>query len=146
VATERPRSEGAARHHLLTPRMLALVAVGGAVGSLARYLLDRLLPSAPGTFPWSTLAANVLGSLLIGVAVVWLLERHHPATWAYPLVATGGLGGFTTFSTYAVQTRVLVGEGETLLAGAYVVGTLALALLAVRLGTVVARRALGVTT
>lgn len=142
MATERPRSEGAARHRLLAPRIVTAVAAGGALGALGRYGLDLLLPHEPDAIPWSTLLANVAGSFLIGVAVVVLLERRAPTSRAYPFAATGVLGGFTTFSSYAVQARVLVGEGEAALAGGYVVGTLLLAVLAVRLGTASARRVL----
>jgi CrcB protein len=143
VSTERPRDEGAVRRLLLAPRIVAVVAAGGALGALARSGLDLLLPHEAGSIPWSTLLANVVGSFLIGVAVVVLLERRRPSSRAYPFAATGVLGGFTTFSSYAVQARVLVGEGEVALAGGYVVGTLLLAVLAVRLGAASARRALG---
>jgi fluoride exporter len=143
VTTERPRRERQVRHDLLVPHILAVVAAGGALGASARYGLDLLLPHGPGQIPWPTLLANVVGSFLVGVTVVWLLERRHPSRWAHPLLATGVLGGFTTFSTYAVQTRLLVGEGQGPLAAAYLLGTLVLALLAVRVGTVAARRMWG---
>jgi CrcB protein len=142
VSSERPRRERDVARPLLSPRVLCLVALGGAIGSLARYGLDLLLPHAPDGVPWATLLANVVGSLLLGATAVWLVERRQPRLGAYPFAATGILGGFTTFSTYAVQTRVLVGEGDPALAAAYVVGTLLLALGAVRAGTVLTRRLL----
>ena len=145
MATEQPRRAREVRRELLAPKILAVVAAGGALGAVARHGLDLALPRETGELPWSTLTANVLGSLLIGLAAVYLVERRHPSTWAYPFVGTGILGGFTTFSTYAVQTRVLVGEGEAALAVAYVLGTLAFAVLAARLGTVLGRRVFGVT-
>jgi CrcB protein len=144
VSSERPRRERDVARPLLSPRVVGLVALGGAVGSLARHGLDLLLPHAPDGVPWATLLANVAGSLLLGVAAVWLVEHRRPGLQGYPFAATGVLGGFTTFSTYAVQTRLLAGEGEPGLAAAYVVGTLLLALAAVRAGTVVTRRLLRV--
>lgn len=144
MTTERPRRERQVRRELLAPTILAVVAAGGAVGAVARHALDLALPHDAGELPWSTLTANVLGSFLIGLAAVYLVERRHPSTWAYPFVGTGILGGFTTFSTYAVQTRVLVGEDQAVLAVGYVLATLALAVLAARLGTRLGRRAFGV--
>lgn len=146
MTTERPRREREVRRELLAPTILAVVAAGGALGAVARHGLDLALPRDPGELPWPTLTANVLGSFLIGLAAVYLVERRHPSTWAYPFVGTGILGGFTTFSTYAVQTRVLVGEDQAALAVGYVLATLALAVLAARLGTLLGRRAFGVTT
>ena len=145
VSTERPRREREVRQQLLAPTILAVVAAGGALGAVARHGLDLLIPRDPGEVPWATLTANVAGSFLIGLAAVYLIERRQPSRWAYPFVGTGILGGFTTFSTYAVQARILVGEDEAALAVGYVLGTLALALLAVRVGTVLGRRLFGGT-
>lgn len=83
------------------PRTLALVAGGGAVGVLARAAL--LAPAAEAALPWATLAVNVAGSLLLGVVVGWLGERH-PRLRA--LLGTGVLGGFTTYSAFAVETAL----------------------------------------
>lgn len=115
------------------------VALGGVLGALARYGLGRAWPSPTGTFPWATFAVNVSGCLLIGLLLVRLLEAGavHPL-WR-PFLGTGVLGGYTTFSTYAVDTRVLVDEGHVALAAVYVVGTVVAALLAVQLGVVAGR-------
>ena len=81
--------------------MLAAVAVGGSAGSAARYEVALLLPHDAGTgVPWATLAVNAVGCLLIGVLIV-LVEGRHPLL--RPLLGVGVLGGFTTFSTYAVD-------------------------------------------
>lgn len=92
-----------------SPRTLAAVALGGATGSLLRWGVEVALPAAPGAVPWSTLLVNVVGSALLGATVVLLGQG---ALWAgrRAFLTTGLLGGFTTFSTYAVQAAVLVGQ------------------------------------
>lgn len=124
------------------PAALAAVALGGAVGACLRAGVDHAFPAASGVFPWATFAINVSGSFLLallpGIAVV----RRRPLL--PPLLGTGVLGGWTTLSTASDQTRALLAGGHAATAGAYLVGTLAAALLAVavadRLSTVAARR------
>ena len=112
--------------------LLAVVAVGGSAGSAARYAVALLLPHDAGAgVPWATLAANALGCLLIGVLVV-LVEGRHPLL--RPLLGVGVLGGFTTFSTFAVDAVVLADRGAVWTSAAYVTGTLVTALAAVSLG------------
>ena len=100
-------SPGSVRHPL-HPQTLVAVAAGGAVGSLLRWAVEvALVPQAgPGGWPWATMLANVLGS----AALAWLVvhdDHVGHAWWVRPGVGTGLLGGFTTFSTYAVQVAVL---------------------------------------
>lgn len=85
--------------------MILAVAVGGAVGALLRWLLDG--GWAQG-WPWPTLVINVLGCLLLGVLTV-LASRFAMPGWVKPGLGTGVLGGFTTFSAYAVQVHLLGG-------------------------------------
>lgn len=121
--------------------MLAAVAVGGSAGSAARYEVALLLPHDAGTgVPWATLAVNAVGCLLIGVLVV-LTERRHPLL--RPLLGVGVLGGFTTFSTFAVDAVVLADRGAGWTAAAYVAGTPVTALAAVSLGVFATRRLAG---
>ncbi len=121
--------------------MLAAVAVGGSLGSAARYGVALLLPHDAGTgVPWATLAVNGAGCLLIGVLVV-LVEGRHPLL--RPLLGVGVLGGFTTFSTFAVDAVVLAERGAGWTAVAYVAGTLVTALAAVSLGVFGTRRLAG---
>ena len=110
------------------------VAAGGAIGALARWALAEALPHDVGSFPWSTLVANVLGCFLIGVLMVLVIERwpHHPVV--RPFFGTGILGGFTTFSTYSVDTRDLLAAGHPATALTYVVGSVVLGLAAVIAG------------
>jgi len=94
------------------------VALGGAVGAVLRYLLARW--SAPARFPWGTLAANVPGSLLLGVVVVSV------DGWARVLLATGVAGALTTYSSFALETALLDRTGRRGTALANVAVTLVL--------------------
>jgi len=85
------------------PRVLGATVVGGAVGVLARGLI--LAPVDAGAVPWLTLAINGVGSLLLGVIVGWLDDRH-PLARAF--LGTGVMGGFTTYSAFAVATALWV--------------------------------------
>lgn len=116
------------------------IALGGALGAVGRYGLSVALPHRTGTVSWSTFATNVSGCLLIGVLMVVLTEiAGHPHRLFRPFLGVGVLGGFTTFSTYTVETRELVAAGAPRLAFGYLLGTLAAALVAVQVGVVVTR-------
>jgi fluoride exporter len=118
-------------HH---PKVLGAIAAGGVLGAEARYGLAEALPHAAGTFPWATLVTNLSGSLLIGVLMAWLVARRRPAQLARPLLGVGVLGGYTTFSTYAVDLRELIGHHQAGPAAAYLVATLAGGIAAVMVG------------
>jgi CrcB protein len=109
---------------------LPLIALGGAVGSILRYLMV----SAIGA-PLGTAAVNVLGSFLIGVLFVLLGSRD---SWQV-LLMTGLMGGFTTFSAFSLDTLKLVEAGQPMQAAAYVLGSVALSLIAVALGVALTR-------
>lgn len=119
--------------------VLATVAVGGAIGAVCRYGLAEAMARRPGGFPWATLVANVLGCLLIGLLMVLLTERAGAPRLARPFLGVGMLGGFTTFSTYAVETQLLTREGAPGTAMVYLVVTPVAALVAVAVGTLLAR-------
>jgi len=114
--------------------ILLVIALGGALGAAARYGLAQVLPHSPGEFPWSTLVANVAGCLAIGVLMVVVVERLSASRLVSPFLGTGVLGGFTTFSTYAVDARALLASGRPAMAASYLLGTLVLGLLAVVVG------------
>ena len=117
------------------PDVVGAVALGGAVGALGRFAISQRWPHAEGTFPWSTFVINVTGCLAIGVLLVLLTEvAGRPHRLARPFLGTGILGGFTTFSTYAVETDRLLAAREVDLAMAYLFGTLAAALIAAQVG------------
>lgn len=105
------------------------VAIGGAVGSVARLGLYRAMP-APG-FPLATFAVNVAGSFVMGLLAALLAQRG--GDWA-PLLLTGILGGFTTFSAFSLDALTLWERGEGALAAIYVAGSVLLSLAAVFLG------------
>ncbi len=104
---------------------LPLIALGGAIGSVLRYLMVTAIGA-----PIGTLAVNVVGSFAIGVLFVLPGARDG---WQLFLM-TGVLGGFTTFSAFSLDTLKLIQSGQTLQAAAYVVGSVALSLAAVALG------------
>jgi fluoride exporter len=108
--------------------VLAVISAGGVVGALGRFGLGVLFPS-----PWTTFAINLSGCLLIGMLMVLVDEVWPPRRLVRPFLGTGVLGGYTTFSTYAVD--VTRGAGGV----AYLVGTLVGALVAVYAGMVVTR-------
>ena len=122
--------------------VLLVVALGGALGSLGRWCLGEALAGS-GSFPWATFVENVSGSFALGVLMVVLLERWPRSRYLRPLLGVGVLGGFTTFSTYALDLRTLVAADRLALAVTYLAGTLLAALLAAWLGITAARRVVG---
>jgi CrcB protein len=84
-----------------------LVAAGGALGSLARYGVARLWPAAPGGFPVPTLTVNLVGSFAIGLLYIWLSARAGNVDAARLFWMTGILGGFTTYSAFALESTLL---------------------------------------
>jgi fluoride exporter len=122
------------------PRVLGVIAVGGALGALGRYGIGLLVPTRPGGFPWATFAINVTGCLLIGVLMVLITEVVTDRPLLRPFIGVGILGGFTTFSTYATEVRGLLRPGTLPVAFGYAAGTLVAALLAVLAGVVATRR------
>lgn len=118
-----------------------VVALGGALGALARWAVGEALPASPAGWPWPTLAVNLTGCLLIGVLLAVLLERFRTATLLRPFLATGVLGGFTTYSTFAVDVVRLADAGAWAVAAGYVVASVLGGLLAVVAGLVLGRTA-----
>lgn len=119
--------------------LLAVIAAGGVVGAEARYGIDRAVPYGASGFPWATLLINVVGCLLIGVLMVTVLELSSPHRLVRPFLGVGLLGGFTTFSTFAVDAERLVRLHHPLLALGYVATSLVSCLVAVYVATVVTR-------
>ncbi|WP_086732594.1 fluoride efflux transporter CrcB [Streptomyces glaucescens] len=123
--------------------VVAVVALGGGIGATARYAASLRWPAAPDGFPWATFWVNVAGCAVIGVFLVAVTEGGRPAhPLLRPFFGTGVLGGFTTFSTYAVDIQRLVESGRPGTAGAYLAATLSAALAAVWLAATAARRLL----
>jgi CrcB protein len=123
---------------------LLLVALGGAIGSAARYLVGAFVGNYFGPdFPWGTFIVNVSGSFLIGVVLSFVGGGLLPAG-ARPFIAVGVLGGYTTFSTYTHETLQLIQDGELGAAAFNTLGQVVAGLIAVYLGVVLGR-ALGGT-
>lgn len=118
-----------------------LAAVGGALGALARWAVAAALPHSPGAWPWSTLLVNLLGCLLIGILLAVLLARYPRSPWLRPFLAVGVLGGFTTYSTFAVDVVRLTGTGHQFLAVVYVLTSVLGGVFAVVVGLVAGRAA-----
>lgn len=117
------RHRRASRRARFRPSVLAAVAAGGALGAPARYGVGLALPTPVNTFPWATFVTNVSGCLLLGLVLVLLADRFPPNRYARPFVATGFLGAYTTFSTFALETDLLFQHNHPDLAVAYALGS-----------------------
>lgn len=124
--------------------VLAVVAAGGAVGSLGHYGITKLVPAGSGQFPTATLIVNVTGSFLLGLVLVLLIERLPPSRYARAFLAVGVIGSFTTFSSFVVTTAQLASQHHISTAVVYflasVLGGLAVAQLGIVCGRAVPHR------
>jgi CrcB protein len=120
--------------------VIAAVALGGAVGACARYGASLQWPTTPGAFPWTTLIVNAIGCAVIGVFMVVITDVWAAHRLVRPFLGTGVLGGFTTFSTYAVDIQKLVNSGHARTGLAYLAGTMLAALAAVWIAATLTRR------
>jgi len=124
----------------------ALVALGGAAGSVLRYQLGRLAAHLAGpanTFPWGTLGINILGSLAMGGLLGWLARGTAPANAESIrlLVGVGLLGGFTTFSAFSAELVTMLHRGQAGFALGYAAASLIAGMAAVVIGLVAAQSA-----
>lgn len=118
---------------------LALVAIGGAAGSSARYLVGKVMgPGADAGFPWHTFAVNVSGAFTLALLVVIAPRSGWPGWWR-PLLAVGVLGGYTTFSTFTLETVELALKGHWMVAGLYVLSSLVAGTAGAGLGIAIGR-------
>ena len=117
------------------------VAAGGALGAVLRWLVGALALRLLGPgLPFGTLAVNLLGAFAMGLAAALLLERAGPAAARLaPFLMTGVLGGFTTFSAFALEALTLIERGRAGLALLYMAGSVGLAVLALWAGLALAR-------
>lgn len=127
---------------------LFLVALGSAFGGMARYGIGLgILKLWKGTFPLATCLINVLGSLLIGILAAWVLREDAvasanppPRAVVVPLLMVGLCGGFTTFSTFSLETITLLKNGEAITAMTYTAASVGACLLATAAGYFVTSR------
>jgi fluoride exporter len=122
---------------------LSAIAAGGALGTLARYGVNRWLATPGFGFPWPTFVVNVVGSLLLGLVVTLVTERWSPTRYVRPFAAIGFCGGFTTFSTLMVEIAQRGQYGRAGLAALYLAVTLLAGVAAVVVGMTLARGAMG---
>jgi CrcB protein len=116
------------------------VAVGGALGALGRHALDRVIEArSSSVFPWSTFTINVTGCLLIGAVVAAIVDRHRAPLWLRLGLTVGVLGGYTTFSTFGQETLDLLEANRVGVAALYSLGSVAVGVVAVYVGTLVGR-------
>jgi fluoride exporter len=119
--------------------VIGVVAAGGSFGAVARYAIGVAWPTPAGGFPWAIFVVNALGCALIGVLMVLITEVWVVHRLIRPMLGTGVLGGFTTFSTYAVDIHNLVAADAAGTGLIYMVATPAAALAAVWAAVAVTR-------
>lgn len=121
-------------------RLIPWIAVGGALGAVARFGVGLLAVEVLGPrLPWGTFAVNVLGSVLLGAILEWTLLSPSLTPGTRALLTTGFLGAFTTFSTFSVETVRLIERGDLVWAGGAVLGNVLLGLLGATAGIAAAR-------
>ena len=115
--------------------VILAVAAGGALGSVARYLMSAVLRSAAPGFPWGTLLVNVVGGLAMGLITAYALARPGALSDTVRIgLTTGILGGFTTFSAFSIETLLLWRDGSAAMAFANLAANVVFSLAACALG------------
>ena len=139
-APSRPLAGTRPPHH--DPRFLALIVLGGAVGTSARAWLETTYAAPAGAWPWATFLINLGGAFLLGF-LLEALARTGPDRGRRRLarlgLGTGVMGGFTTYSTFAVETALLAGDGAAWLGLGYALATVVLGFTTAWLGFEAAR-------
>lgn len=121
-----------------------VVFLGAGLGGLLRHLMNAGITSLAGTsFPWGILTINVVGSTLMGLVAGWFALRGENLADIRLFLATGILGGFTTFSAFSLDTALLIERGDTALAAGYVTASVALSILGLFAGLWIMRVGLG---
>ena len=124
----------------MNPQSLLAVALGGALGSVARYAVSAVFSKWFGlAFPWGTLFINIAGSFAIGVFAESFALQFYASQAVRAFLVIGICGGFTTFSAFSLDVATLLARGEMAYAAAYIVGSTALSILALYAGLAVVR-------
>ncbi|TXG35199.1 fluoride efflux transporter CrcB [Seonamhaeicola maritimus] len=113
---------------------ILLVFIGGGFGSVLRYIIGKYLNSSQTGFPYGTFAANIIGSLFIGVILGLAAKNNSLSQSQTLLLATGFCGGFTTFSTFAYENHMFLKAGDFTSFAVYTIGSFIVGFLAVFLG------------
>ena len=126
-------------------RSYLLIFVGAGIGGALRHTVNTACARYCGlAFPWGTVTVNILGSFLMGVIAGWLAFKAHEG-WSQPLrlfLTTGILGGFTTFSAFALDVEALISRHQHAAAAIYVAASVGLSIVALYVGLLLARAAL----
>lgn len=137
------------KHHAPGPpdwRWLALILLGGTLGTGVRAWLEGAYPAAAGAWPWTTFWINVSGSFLLGLLLEGLAVAGSDAGWRRGVrlgVGTGVMGGFTTYSTFSVETMSLLGDGHWVVGFGYALGSVVLGIVAAAAGLRLGRAVFG---
>jgi len=119
---------------------ILMVGLGGALGAIGRYLTVVAVNNfTSGHFPWGTFVVNIVGSFLLGLAFVFIVERLPAESLFRTLLMVGFLGAFTTFSTFSLEVVTLVEKGNLVDAGAYVLMSVILCVIATSAAVVIGR-------
>jgi CrcB protein len=120
-------------------KQFLLVFVGGGFGSMLRFALSKFLNNSQNGIPYGTFAANIIGSLLIGLILGFAVKNDTLSSNQTLLLATGFCGGFTTFSTFAYENHVLLKSGDFTSFAIYTIASFVLGFLAVFFGMYLAK-------
>ena len=119
--------------------MALVIFVGGCVGGLSRYEIGRRWPSTSGSFPWDTFFVNLSGAFALAVVVTFVTVSARPRWFLRPLLGTGFIGSYTTFSALVTSTDLFAAHGHLAVAVAYSIGSIFLGSASVLLGFLLAR-------
>lgn len=127
-------------------KLLALVAFGGAIGASGRYLVGIAALRIFGLgFPWGTLIVNIVGALLMGLLIEALALKYSGSIELRTFLATGVLGGFTTFSAFSLEVALMLERGQWQSASAYILASVVFTIAALFVGLYLARQLWGVS-
>lgn len=118
---------------------MLVIAAGGALGAPARYAIAQWIRVAPHGFPWATFWTNLSGAFVLGFFATFVVERLPPTRYLRPFFAAGFLGSYTTFSTLAVETVLLIKSGRVVLGVGYTVASVVAGVALAYAGVVLAR-------
>lgn len=114
--------------------IVVALACGGGLGAVGRYAISLAMPTESRVFPWGTFLINISGSAVLGFILILVIEQFPRGRLARPVIGTGFLGAYTTFSTFTVEAVQLIRDGRLDTAAAYVFGSMFAGLLAVWIG------------